>query len=235
MPRLPWKLRSSYHAPEVSTRLTWSPHSCPPVCICGRPREQNPDSRRYRKLAADTRRPVWKTKHQNRRVGHARTEPGPAGEGLRRFPRTNTLNMHGFDAVWRNPNDRPDQTLSAQRLADRRNGASSEVVLEVTVWEADHKRVRGQEIPPSVTEVPVSLRRKPATSSSPSRCPGRSRTGTPASIRRPYARSPGLWVRGATCSRRAAHRTPLGWAPRRYPGPEEHRYLAPSSGGCALS
>ena len=109
---------------------------------------------------------VREPKKQNRRRWHSGKLQGPPGEGLLRFLRSVTLNMHGVDVVWRYANDRPDQTLSAKRVADRGKGASrdGEVVFEVAVREPDYTGLRGHGTSPSALEIPVSFRRKRASS-----------------------------------------------------------------------
>ena len=71
----------------------------------------------------------------------------------------NTLHM---DDLVRCPSNQPEHVVTAQGLAHRRDGRSSEVVLEVTVRELEHNRLGRQGIPPSSPEVPASRRRKPA-------------------------------------------------------------------------
>ena len=117
---------------------------------------------------------VREPKNQDRRVGHAKSVPGPASERLHRFLRVDTLNVDDLDELPRDLRDQPEHVLPTKRLADRRNGPLSEVVLEVAVWEPDYKRSRGQGIPPSCREIPASRRRKPAP--------------TNPSLHRPFAR-----------------------------------------------
>ena len=89
--------------------------------------------------------------------------------GLRGFPFINTLDMHGLDTVSlepvvRDPSDRPEQAPLAHRLADGRNREPGEVVLVVTVGEADDERSCGYGTPRRLCalEMPASFRRKTA-------------------------------------------------------------------------
>ena len=78
-----------------------------------------------------------------------------------------TLDMHRHHAVFSDPSDRPEHPLAAHRVADRRNGASAEVVLEVTIREADNERSYGHRTPrrSTVVGVPLSFGRKTTTAS----------------------------------------------------------------------
>ena len=101
---------------------------------------------------------VRKAKYHDRCSGHP---------GLLRFPRINTLNVDRVWLVFRDPSHQPEHALSAQLLAHHREGASrgGEVVLEVAVRVADHKRFRGHRTPPCALDIPASRGHKPATSS----------------------------------------------------------------------
>ena len=102
---------------------------------------------------------VWETKNQDRRVGHARTVPGPADDRLLRFPRIDTLNV--YDLV-RDSSHHPEHALPANGLAHRISGLSGEVVRDVAVRELDHNRLCVQGA--HALQIPDSLRRKPAPS-----------------------------------------------------------------------
>ena len=110
---------------------------------------------------------VREPKNQDRRVGHAKTVPGPADDGLLRFPCINRLNVDDRDELLRDPSNQPEHAPTAHRVADRRKGASGdgEVVLEVTAGETDHEGLSGHRTPPlpsGAFDVPVSLRRETA-------------------------------------------------------------------------
>ena len=104
---------------------------------------------------------VREPKNQNRRVGHGKTVPGPAGAGLLRFLLIDTLNV---DDLVRDSSDHPEHAVAAQGVAHQKNGLSGEVVREVAVRELDHSRLRRQGMPPSSPRIPASRRRKPALS-----------------------------------------------------------------------
>jgi hypothetical protein len=90
---------------------------------------------------------VGEPKDQDRRVGHAKTVPEPADDGLLRFSCVDTLNVDDLDVLLRDLSDQPKQALPAKLLADRRDRTSSEVVLEVAVRKADHERPGGDKAP----------------------------------------------------------------------------------------
>ena len=102
---------------------------------------------------------VGKPKKQNRRRRNSMSVP--ANDELRGFPFIDTLDV---DDLVLDPSDHPEHAVPAQRVAHRREGLPSEVVLELTVRELDHNRLRRQGTPPSSPEIPASRRRKPAPS-----------------------------------------------------------------------